>query len=311
MDLKYGLKVAPWDQAPHSMDELLKILQGFKFATNSPVHTVILWVEMGQLGPVRALLESQDAGYTNVQALFWYKPDMNVVGPVYKRTPAVEVCLIALKGRVGDFGPQFNLSKDPVQRHNHIMGPSKRVLTKRIGGDGEPINIHEKPDWLAEALLSQYTRPGQWIVVGGFGAGGDVRGALNAGLNVVAVENDPDQFHATVAHMRNFVPDSNVGSVYTHDHLVFGYKNMAFHQEEEEEPAHSPRVCLTCKLVYEGAPVICGQCGIGGCASCFVGTPPICKPCRNPRQAAEALEERVVAPILQPEVIGEIPAKTD
>ena len=123
MDLKYGLKVAPWDQAPHSMDELLKILQGFKFATNSPVHTVILWVEMGQLGPVRALLESQDAGYTNVQALFWYKPDMNVVGPVYKRTPAVEVCLIALKGRVGDFGAQFNLSKDPVQRHNMIMGP--------------------------------------------------------------------------------------------------------------------------------------------------------------------------------------------
>ena len=264
MDLKYGLGVAPWDQTPHSMDELLKILQGFKFATNSPVHTVIMWVEMGQLGPVRALLESQDAGYTNVQALFWYKPDMNVVGPVYKRTPAVEVCLIALKGRVGDFGAQFNLSKDPVQRHNMIMGPSKRVLTKHIGGGGAPINIHEKPDWLAEALLSQYTRPGQWIVVGGFGAGGDVRGALNAGLNVVAVENDPDQFHATVAHMRNFVPDSNVGSVYTHDHLVFGYKNMAFHQEEEEEPVHSPRVCLTCKMEYEGAPVICSQCGTVG-----------------------------------------------
>ena len=169
------------------------------------------------------------------------------------------------------------------------MGPSKRVLTKHIGG-GAPINIHEKPDWLAEALLSQYTRPGQWIVVGGFGAGGDVRGALNAGLNVVAIENDPDQFNATVAHMRSFVPDSNVGSVYTHDHLVFGYRNMAFHQEEEEEPVHSPRVCLTCKMEYEEVPVICSQCGIGGCASCFVGTPPICKPCRNPRQAAEALE---------------------
>jgi hypothetical protein len=36
---------------------------------------------------------------------------MNVVGPVYKRTPAVEVCLIGLKGKVGDFGAQFNLRR--------------------------------------------------------------------------------------------------------------------------------------------------------------------------------------------------------
>ena len=94
------------------------------------------------------------------------------------------------------------------------MGPSKRVLSKSIGGHGEPINIHEKPDWLAEALLSQYSRPGQWVVVAGVGAGADVRGALNAGLNYVAIENDQDQFHATVASMRNFVPDSKVGCLH-------------------------------------------------------------------------------------------------
>ena len=92
---------------------------------------------------------------------------------------------------------------------------------------------------------------------------------------------------------------------------MFGYKNMAFHQEEEEEAVHSPRVCATCKMEYEYAPVICTQCGIGGCANCFAGTPPICKPCRNPRQPAGAPEEGIVAPILQAEVIGEIPAKTD
>ena len=65
-----------------------------------------------------------------------------------------------------------------------IMGPSKRVLTKRIGGGGpNRISIHhEKPNRLAEALALQYARPGQWVVVGGFGAGGDVRGLLNAML---------------------------------------------------------------------------------------------------------------------------------
>ena len=190
------------------------------------------------------------------------------------------------------------------------MGPSKRVLTKRIGS-GAPINIHEKPDWLAEELLSQYTRPGQWIVVGGFGAGGDVRGALNAGLNVVAIENDPEQFLATVAHMRNFVPESNVGTAYTHDQLVFGHKNMAFHQEEEEGADHPVHTCLTCNLEYEGAPTICAMCGNGGCPTCFVGTPVTCKPCRN-RALAPALPAiSFVAPILSDEVIGEIPAKTD
>ena len=48
------------------MDELVKILQGSKFATTSPVHTAILWVDIGQLVVVRALLEFPDAGYTNL-----------------------------------------------------------------------------------------------------------------------------------------------------------------------------------------------------------------------------------------------------
>ena len=39
--------------------------------------------------------------------------------------------------------------------------------------------------------------------------------------HVVAVENDQEQYLATVAHTRNFVPESNASSVYTH-HLVLG-----------------------------------------------------------------------------------------
>ena len=43
--------------------------------------------------------------------------------------------------------------------------------------------------------------------------------------------------------MRNFNPASNAAMVYTHDHLVFGYKNLAFH----EEPSDSVVVTNTCK----------------------------------------------------------------
>jgi hypothetical protein len=195
---------------------------------------------------------------------------MNVVGPVYKRTPAVEVFLVAHKGPVNHYGAQFNLSKDPVERHNMISGPSKRVLSKNSAG--KAINLFEKPDWLAEAILTQYTRPGQWIYVGGFGAGGDVRGALNAGLNVVAIEKDPVQYHATIANLRRFTPDTQLDLVYTHAQMVYGHKNLALAEPEEEEEVPAPK-CLDCGQVYVGAPTICITCGSAACPACIVGTP--------------------------------------
>ena len=293
MDLKYGIKVAPWDQEAYTMEELRKIIDGFKYATQAAVNTIILWCEIGQLGDIRALLESQDVGYQNVQTFFWYKPDMNVVGPVFKRTPAVEVCLIGHRGPSSGYATQFSLSKNPVERQNMIMGPSKRVLSKNARG--KAINIHEKPDWLAESILAQYTKPGQWIVVGGFGAGGEVRGALNAGLNVVAIENDPEQFSATVSNMRSFVPSSNLGMVHTQAHLVFGYTHMAFHEEEEEKvdpPAILPPMvlCKSCNNNFAEETAFCSGCGDGGCPGCFSGSPVLCVPC----QAVPKTPEEVV-----------------
>ena len=64
-------------------------------------------------------------------------------------------------------------------------------------------------------------------------------------MNVVALENDPKQFTATVAAMRLFAPSSNAAMVYTHEHLVFGYKNLAFH-EEHDEAAAATKTCKTC-----------------------------------------------------------------
>ena len=297
MDLKYGLKVAPWDQEAYTMEELGKIIDGFKYATKAAVWTIILWCEIGQVGEIRALLETPDIGYQNVQTFFWYKPDMNVVGPVFKRTPAVEVCLIGHRGPTNGYATQFSLSKNPVERQNIIMGPSKRVLSKNA--QGKAINIHEKPDWLAEAILAQYTKPGQWIVVGGFGAGGEVRGALNAGLNVVAIENDPEQYGPTVSNLRSFVPSGNLGMVHTQAHLAFGYTHMAFHEEEEEKPAEPlalaepMTLCPSCNNNYMDDTCFCVTCGDGGCPSCFAGSPAMCEPCKN---IPKTPEEVVLSP---------------
>ena len=294
-DLKYGLGVASWDKEQSTMEELSKLLEGFRFATNAPVHTIIMWCEVGQVGAIRALLQSPEQGYVNVQPFYWYQPDKNVTGPVYRRTPAVEVFLVAHKGLHSGFGAQFNLNKDPVKRHNQIIGPSRRVLTKDPS-TGLPINIHEKPDWLSQAILADYTRPGQWIFVGGFGAGGDVRGALGAGLNVVAIENDPKQFQATVATMRTFTPTCNLGLVFTHDQIVFGHKNFGFH-EEEDELATAPSHCSTCETDYTAAAQICTTCGSAGCPECFIGDPVVCKPCRQTAAPKSPQEVPVLAAV--------------
>ncbi len=54
-------------------EELIRMLQGFQYVTKAPVHTVIMWVEVGQVGVVRRVLESSAAGYSNVQP-YYYSP---------------------------------------------------------------------------------------------------------------------------------------------------------------------------------------------------------------------------------------------
>ena len=77
---------------------------------------------------------------------------------------------------------------DPLQRHNIIIGP--KMGKRAVDVDEKEINVCEKPAYLSEWILRKLTKPGDTVVVAGFGAGGDLRGALNAGCNVLAIEQD-------------------------------------------------------------------------------------------------------------------------
>ena len=124
--MRYGLKFAPWDQEVDTEEELTTLMRGFTWVTSAPLYTVVMWVEIGQVGLVRKVLDAQ--GYVHIQVHFWYKSDQNMVGPVARMTSAVEVCVVAHKGDITKAGEQFNLSKDPVQRHNMIIGPCSHQL---------------------------------------------------------------------------------------------------------------------------------------------------------------------------------------
>ena len=56
--------------------------------------------------------------------------------------------------------------------------------------DDRFINPYEKPSYLSADICRKYAKPGQWGVVAGFGAGGNVRGAIHDGLHLVAIENN-------------------------------------------------------------------------------------------------------------------------
>jgi hypothetical protein len=257
-----------------SKTDIETMLDGFQYVTKCDLHTVVMWVEIGQIGLVRSVFESK--GYTNVQMITWYKVGINVVGPVFRFTPATEVCLIAYKGELGHASKQFNLSKDPLQRHNIIMGPPKRVLSKNA--QGQEINMFEKPDYLASKILSMFCKSGQWVVVAGFGAGGDVRGAVNAGLNVVAIEADPQQYEATLANMRNFVPKDDLSMVITPDQLSQVAKTEI--PGKVLGAGQDFWTCQGCGVGFTGEPIECKHCGESGCVDCFSGLPPSCRACR-------------------------------
>ena len=100
--------------------------------------------------------------------------------------------------------------------------------------------------------MGEFTRTGQWIVVGGFDEGGDVCGAPSAGLNVVAIEND---LKTTIGAMRIYVPTSNLGIIYNHEHLVLGC--LTFH-EKHDESAVVNHHCVICGSDYFQSPIMLG-----------------------------------------------------
>ncbi len=110
------------------------LLKGFTYVTTAPLSPSSCGSRLGKSG-LRKVLDAQE--YVHIQVHFWYKSDQNIVGPVARMTPAVECCVVAKASE------HFSLSKDPTQRHNIIIGPCKRAVSKDANGD--PINVYEMP----------------------------------------------------------------------------------------------------------------------------------------------------------------------
>ena len=270
-DLTYGLGLAPWDGAPPTEDALSNLLQGFVYLKrNRTLVSVVLWCNPFELGLVKKVLKN--LSFKHIQVLTWYKSGFNQVsGPACTFLPATELAIIAFHGEVTTAPRYLNMPLDPLQRHNHIIGP--KMGKRAVDNDQQEINPCEKPAYLAEWILRKLTKTGDTVVVAGFGAGGDLRGALNAGCNVLAIEQDARQFNAVKRMLPLFKPKSNLSMLVEPEMINFGFEWMERLAPYCVNFDEGTFACEGCEKEWPGQGFECPTCKLPCCRECFpVGT---------------------------------------
>jgi hypothetical protein len=193
-DLMYGLLDLPWDTEP-TKEFIETFLKQIMAINNKPSYVVVLYHTMPMTTMVHEALT--EAHFQHLTPFFWHKTNHLTQTPVSSYTHSVECGTIAFKPSRDKC--DWNVSKDPRERHNFIDTPA--ITTYRKDASGNIINQCQKPAALGRWLFGNHCAPGSTVLVLGAGALGDVEGAVHVGCNVVAVEQDPEQFNASGAHL--------------------------------------------------------------------------------------------------------------
>ena len=259
--------MAPWDRDPPSEQSLTRLLRGMLFLQGTrSLITVVLWCNPFELGLVKKVMTEMD--FKHYQVLTWYKSGFNQVsGPACTFLPATELAIIAFHGNVSSASQYLTMPNDPLQRHNIIIGP--RMGKRALDLLGSEINPCEKPAYLAEWILRKITKPGDTVVVAGFGAGGDLRGALNAGCNVFAIEQDARQFDEVKRMLPLFQPVSNLRMVIQPSMINFGFEWMERLEPYCENFDEGKFDCDGCSVTWPGDGFECPTCKVFFCRDCF------------------------------------------
>ena len=199
-DMPYGYDLFTFDKQL-VMSELTKALKQFDALQSQDHYIALLMHKPEDTNMVTEAL--RDRQYQHIDHLFWYKPGHQVSGPVKSYTNAVEMMTIGFyKDRNS---VNWNVDADPLKRHNLIQLPPLTTLTK--DSNGQPINVTEKPPGVVEWVLRNHCPPGSTVMIAGTGAGGDVKGAIQAGLNVVGVEVDEKMYKASLPVIAKFIQE--------------------------------------------------------------------------------------------------------
>ena len=197
-DYPFGYKIFPQD-IQITTQTLVGQSKQFDACNTKGNHS---WIAIHKIDDTNIVKEAMlERSYKNLQHIFWNKPNHYVEGPVNRLTPCVEMITVGFTPNSSEI--HWNVSKDPRQRGNIIHLPSVQTLAK--DSSGNIINKTEKPPELSEWLFGMFCKKGSTVLIVGTGAGGCVKGAVMAGMNVVGVENDEKQYNQLFSEMNSWV----------------------------------------------------------------------------------------------------------
>ena len=186
-DLPYGVTNESWDTVLSDV-KLDRIFKQFIAQNSSTTSFFFAWHTPTMSQQVAAIMGQN--GFQESQNLFWHKSGHYTQSPATSYTSSVEMGTLGFKPHRTKV--PFNMPTEPRQRHNFIEWPA--VTTYEKDEDGNRVNPCQKPAGLSKWIVGNHCPPGSTVLIIGAGAGGDIKGALEADVNVVAVESDPRQF---------------------------------------------------------------------------------------------------------------------
>lgn len=260
-DTPYGLKQAPWDQERPSDEDLEIMLQQVAAVNSSECTTVCLWTHEDHIGAYKKVL-AKTAFSSDICIVAWYKKDQNVEGSSTRFTHAVEHFVVGRRLASDSSKNVTNLSKNPVERHNMITGPTKSKYL--LDDQGKKVNIHEKPGYLASWMAQRFCRPGDWAIVIGAGAGGDVLGLIDSDINVVAIERDAVQIPHLTARLTTYDAKIQLTQMKEMKKVKSGSAKPT--KEAVQAAGDSCPNCGTDQFSTE--PMDCSICSSGICTAC-------------------------------------------
>jgi hypothetical protein len=199
MDMNFGVnaRYSTWDKVPTDQDELVANLNGFfgcRTISSSPSY-VVFTCSAAQIGVVHAACRAISPDYPSVSVIenhYHFATDQNYKS-VGRHINAIQPYVVAIFGNFspavkrGHFSFQFD-GPQPIERHN-VWGV-RRMKSRTRNDAQDPINPYEKdPTWIAPLLRTIVHTQDQVLCLYA-GVGGDVTALLQAGCNVVAVEQE-------------------------------------------------------------------------------------------------------------------------
>ena len=205
--MKFALEFVDWDNDAEDAETIASFLKALIVRNKKPKWNIVMIIN-----PLRYHIVHEgllEAGFADIQKLTWCKSDAQVMQGVTTRwVSADETIIVAHVGQRGTAAEaQLSFDPNPLKRYNWFLGPTQK--TKLRNELGAPVNVYEKPPWLSEFIGSHYVKPGDTCIVLGAGAGGDVKGLVNLGCDVIAFENDERQIVPLIADLINYEPKAS------------------------------------------------------------------------------------------------------